>query len=37
MTAARCLAAITVKWMQEHTPNLPTVFEGLRKAGLPEE
>jgi predicted Zn-dependent protease len=29
--------AITVKWMKEHTPNLPAVFDGLRKAGLPEE
>ena len=25
------------KWMMEHTPNLPAVFDGLRKAGLPEE
>jgi tetratricopeptide (TPR) repeat protein len=29
--------AITVKWMKEHSPYLPAVFEGLRKAGLPEE
>jgi adenylate cyclase len=29
--------AITVKWMMEHVPNNPAVFEGLRKAGLPEE
>jgi hypothetical protein len=28
---------LTVKWMIEHTPNLPAVFDGLRKAGLPEE
>jgi hypothetical protein len=28
---------LTAKWMKEHTPNLPSVFEGLRKAGLPEE
>jgi adenylate cyclase len=28
---------ITVKWMIAHTPNLPPVFEGLRKAGLSEE
>jgi adenylate cyclase len=27
----------SVKWMKEHTPNLPAVFDGLRKAGLPEE
>jgi hypothetical protein len=25
------------KWMKEHTPNLPAVFDGLRRAGLPEE
>jgi hypothetical protein len=38
MTAARRLAAIAIKckWMKEHTPNLPAVFDGLRKAGLPE-
>jgi hypothetical protein len=29
--------AITVKWMKEHTLNLPAVFEGVHKAGLPEE
>jgi adenylate cyclase len=29
--------AITIKWMKEHTPNLPAVFDGLRKAGLAEE
>ena len=28
---------ITVKWMIEHVPNNPAVFDGLRKAGLPEE
>jgi hypothetical protein len=38
MTAARCLnPAITIKCMNEHTPNLPAVFDGLREAGLPEE
>jgi hypothetical protein len=36
MTAARRLAAITVKWMQEYTPNLTVLFGGLRKAGVPE-
>jgi hypothetical protein len=37
MTAARRLnPAITVKRMREHAPNLPTVLDGLRKAGLPE-
>ena len=35
--ARRLNPAITVKWMKEHTPNLPAVFEGLRRAGLPEE
>ena len=29
--------AITIKWMKEHTPKFPAVFDGLRKAGLPEE
>jgi adenylate cyclase len=28
---------LTTKWMKEHTPNLPAVLDGLRKAGLPEE
>jgi hypothetical protein len=37
MNAARRLAAITVKWVQGHTPNLPVVLDGLRKAGMPEE
>jgi TolB-like protein len=35
--ARRLNPAITVKWMKEHTPNLPEVFDGLRKAGLSEE
>jgi len=35
--ARRLNPAITVKWTKEHGPNLPAVFEGLRKAGLPEE
>ena len=35
--ARRLNPAITIKWMKEHTPNLPAVFEGLRRAGLPEE
>ena len=33
--ARRLNPAITVKWMKEHAPNLPAVFDGLRKAGLP--
>jgi TolB-like protein len=35
--ARRLNPAITVKYMKEHTPSLPAVFDGLRKAGLPEE
>ena len=35
--ARRLNPKLTVKWMIEHTPNLPAVFDGLRKAGLPEE
>jgi adenylate cyclase len=35
--ARRLNPAITVKWMKEHTPNLPAVFDGLRKAGLAED
>jgi hypothetical protein len=31
--ARRLNPAITVKWMKEHTHNLPAVFDGLRKAG----
>jgi len=33
----RLNSKITVKWMMEHMPNFPAVFEGVRKAGLPEE
>jgi adenylate cyclase len=35
--ALRLNPPITVEWMIAHTPNLPPVFEGLRKLGLPEE
>jgi adenylate cyclase len=35
--ARRLNPAITIKWLKEHTPNLPVSFEGLRKAGLAEE
>ena len=35
--ARRLNPRLTIKWMKEHTPNLPAVFEGVRKAGLPEE
>jgi Flp pilus assembly protein TadD len=35
--ARRLNPAITVKRVKEHGPNLPAVFDGLRKAGLSEE
>jgi TolB-like protein/Flp pilus assembly protein TadD len=35
--ARRLNPAITIKWMIEHTTNNPAVFDGLRKAGLPED
>jgi hypothetical protein len=35
--ARRLNPAITVKWLKEHTPNLPVSFDGLRKAAPPEE
>jgi hypothetical protein len=35
--ARRINPAIPLKWLREHTPNLPASFDGLRKAGLPEE
>jgi adenylate cyclase len=35
--ARRLNPKITVKWMMDHTPNLPAVFDGLRKAGLAEQ
>ena len=35
--ARRLNPKLTVKWMIEHMPNLPAVFDGVRKAGLPEE
>jgi hypothetical protein len=31
--ARRRNPAITIKWVKEHSPNLPAVFHGLRKAG----
>jgi hypothetical protein len=33
--ARRLNPAITVKWMKEHSPNLPAAFDALHKAGLP--
>ena len=35
--ARRLNPSFTVKWAIAHSPNLPRAFEGLRKAGLPEE
>ena len=35
--ARRLNPNLTVKWMIEHTSALPAVFDGLRKAGMPEE
>jgi hypothetical protein len=35
--ARRLNPKLTVKWMMEHRPALPTALEGVRKAGLPEE
>ena len=35
--ARRLNPTLTVKWMIEHTPNLPAVFDGVRKAALSEE
>jgi adenylate cyclase len=35
--ARRVNPKLTVKWMTEHTASPPAAFDGLRKAGLPEE
>jgi adenylate cyclase len=35
--ARRLNPKLTVKWLQSIAPNIPALFEGLRKAGLPEE
>ena len=35
--ARRLNPNLTVKWLTDHAPKLPPLFEGLRKAGLPEE
>ncbi len=35
--ARRLNPKLTVKWMIAHMPNVPALFEGVRKAGLPEE
>jgi adenylate cyclase len=33
----RLYPPLTVKWLQSVAPNIPNLFEGARKAGLPEE
>ncbi|MGO9697630.1 MAG: tetratricopeptide repeat protein [Xanthobacteraceae bacterium] len=35
--ARRLNPKLTVKWLMAHAPNLPTLFEGSRRVGLPEE
>ena len=35
--ARRLNPNLTVKWYREHACDIPPLFEGLRKAGLPEE
>jgi len=35
--ARRLNPNLTVKWRMTHGPNIPPLFEGLRKVGLPEE
>ena len=35
--ARRLNPSLTVKWAIAHSPNLPKAFEGMRKAGMPEE
>jgi TolB-like protein/class 3 adenylate cyclase len=34
--ALRIKPDLTIKWRREHGSNIPAIFEGLRKAGLPE-
>jgi TolB-like protein/class 3 adenylate cyclase len=35
--ARRLNPRLTVKWLQSVAPNIPNLFEGVRKAGLPED
>ena len=35
--ARRLNPQLTLKWQQDHSVNIPPLFDGLRKAGLPEE
>ena len=35
--ARRLNPKLTVKWLQSVGPSIPALYDGLRKAGLPEE
>ena len=35
--ARRLYPKLTVKWLQSVAPNIPNLFDGVRKAGLPED
>jgi hypothetical protein len=35
--AGRLNPNLTVKWLTDHAPKIQPLFEGLRKAGMPEE
>jgi len=35
--ARRMNPKLTLKWLKDDAPDLPLLFEGLRKAGPPEE
>jgi tetratricopeptide (TPR) repeat protein len=35
--ARRLNPNLTIKWLTPRAPNIPALFDGLRKAGLPEE
>jgi hypothetical protein len=35
--ARRLNPDLTAKWLIGRAPNLPALFDGLRKAGMPEE
>jgi adenylate cyclase len=35
--ARRLNPQLTLKWLQTHSPSIPRLVDGLRKAGLPEE
>ena len=35
--ARRLSPELSVKWMSENMPNSPAVFDGVRKAGLPDD